>query len=403
MACVLGCVLGSVPACGDSERAEPVLAHAAPRHSELDAAVESNASEPPESAPIVFIIADSSGSMERIPGCVCQDLSCIECVPDCDASESSGWIDLLAALTGSFEVAGCTAYPRTVEKGATFDTGYYLDYHRPPIEEGQLEDGMLDVYGARIRFGVGTFDGQNTYLGGDLLQPLEAFDTRKSAAVEGLWSFGTIVDGAPRVRPDGSVVGRIGYPNTTTYYFVDTGLRSQRAAQGRFIFPQPGDASMNAVVEQTLLATRTYGSSPIAAALDDLDHHLRDLQAERPAVPVHVLLITDGLPDDDYRGLGCDCGSDPELMEMCPPPESLSCPYPTAPEVARALRCGYGDGCEDGVVDAIHVVALGDAASDESDVVDAIAREGGTTSAHRAPAGELRGALSDVADAILEP
>jgi len=40
----------------------------------------------PEQQPLVLLILDSSGSMERRFGCSCESVSCSECLPDCTLS-----------------------------------------------------------------------------------------------------------------------------------------------------------------------------------------------------------------------------------------------------------------------------------------------------------------------------
>jgi hypothetical protein len=154
-----------------------------------------------------------------------------------------------------------------------------------------------------------------------------------------------------------------------------------------------------------LLAARPYGSTPIAAAFDDLDFYLRSRAQGRADAPVYVVLVTDGLPDDDYRDLGCDCGDDAPA-EICPDAaalagQALGCPYPLAEQAARALRCGHGAGCDDGVVEQVFVVDVDLADPGAAGAADAIARQGGTSEARSAAAGEVRDVVAAIMDEIL--
>jgi type IV pilus assembly protein PilY1 len=368
-----------------------------------------------EAAPLVLLLLDTSGSMERTGPCVCEDLACANCLPACDpvagTSQRNRWAQLLEALTGSFRDFSCEAIERTPENGATYDVGYYLPYHRPSGE--QDADGVLDLYRDRLRFGVATFDGIDTYLGAERRVKVEQFNHTLSTAEVGQWSY------APEREldwsPEGVVwpVGTFRYPNEHSAgdYIMDTGIRNALAPEGalRVAIDPARAGEVHDAIQLDLLNVRPYGGTPIASALDDLYYVLQqdpDMESERGRqVPRHVVLITDGEPDADYRDLGCDCnqGDDPE---RCGPPPNdpalMHCPYPTAAAAARALRCGkYAFGCE-GPAAAVHVVGL-DVGSDETivETFDQLALEGGTERArHASGTSELRRALMDLLDAI---
>lgn len=384
-------------ACGQDRAPESVSARKHPR----DAATA--ATQAPGAAPIVFVIADSSGSMERISGCQCETPTCSECEPDCSTARPSRWVLLLAGLTGSFEREGCTILERTAANGATYDLGYYVPHHRPFFEDGQRRDGLIDVYGERVRFGLGVFDGIETYDGALHLVSVDEFDAIKSASIMGLWSFGTFADGKPRARADGSTVGAVGYPGVTELYLEDTGLRSEDAGNGALVFPRGDGSADNAAIEQALLEVRPYGGTPIAAALDDLDVYLRDPARGSDRGAVFVVLITDGYPDDDYRSFGCGCRDETVPSVECTMTDAslLSCPYPVASEAARALRCGQGAECDDGVIEQLFVVSYESDAPNNGKGLDEIAAQGGTDRARVGRGANLSSTLSAIMDEIL--
>jgi hypothetical protein len=386
-------------ACGEERAPQTVPARKSPR----EVAATETREQAPATAPIVFIIADSSGSMERLAGCRCETPTCSECEPDCKTAPPSRWVALLAGLTGSFEREGCTSLERTAANGATYDLGYYVPYHRPLVEEGQRRDGLIDVYGERVRFGLAVFDGIGTYDGAPALVAVDEFEAPRSASTVGLWSFGTIADGKPRVRADGSIVGAVGYPRVTERYLVDTGLRSEDASNGALAFPRADAPADNAAIERALIEVRPYGGTPIAAALDDLDVYLRDPARGFARGAVHVVLITDGYPDDDFRLLGCDCRDEAVLSADCRMTDAslLSCPYPLASEAARALRCGQGVECDDGVIEQLFVVSYESDAPTHGEALDEIAVQGGTDRARVGFAADLSSMLSEIMGEIL--
>jgi hypothetical protein len=369
-----------------------------------------------EAAPLVLLLIDTSGSMERTGPCVCDDLECSNCLPQCDPAsgvpDKNRWAQLLEALTGTFQEFSCEALERSTDNGATYDVGYYLPYHRPAGE--QDADGVLDVYRDRLRFGVATFDGIDTYLGAARLVPVAQFEPALSSAVSGQWSYNPALEIEESLHGVERPVGMFKYPNCVTDYFMDTGIRNASAAEGalRVAIDATRAGEVNDAIQLDLLNVRPYGGTPIASALDDLYYVLKqdpELEPERARdVPRHVVLITDGEPDADYRDLGCDCndGDDRDDPERCGPPPNdpaeMHCPYATSATAARALRCGkYVFGCE-GPATAVHVIGF-DVSSSETvtERLDEIALEGGTERArHATDATELRRELMDLFDSI---
>ena len=77
--------------------------------------------------PYFMLVIDTSGSMERMPTCECEDLACRNCLPVCNPTTSGGvpeknrWATTLEALTGTFNNFQCEPLARTVANGATYD------------------------------------------------------------------------------------------------------------------------------------------------------------------------------------------------------------------------------------------------------------------------------------------
>lgn len=297
--------------------------------------------------PFVMIITDTSGSMEWLPGCTCPaaDPGCVACLPDCSlandpvtheppAGKKNRWSVVLEALTGKFSDFQCKPLDRTTANGMTYDVGYSKPYHRPwlcpngdnlcsypgtattPI---QTENGLIDNYAGRIRFGLGTFDGMLTYVGKSDLIEANSFSTVLSEGSDGSYSYG------------GSKTFH--YPTCTTDYRVDSGLRGRTAPEGGLISLDSVNAcatppcdmyELNTQIQTNLLAARTFGGTPTAAALDDLYFHFKNDLTDSLAScrERYAILITDGYPDDDFRQYGCDCPKGLLPYGLCPPPRT---------------------------------------------------------------------------------
>lgn len=368
-----------------------------------------------EDTPIVMLLVDTSGSMERKNVCDCTTPGCEECLPDCETGERNRYTELLEVLTGTFQDFRCERVTRD-EEGIgknTYDFGYYLPYHQP--EGRQRDDGLLDRYRTRLRFGLATFDGWDTWVGAKPLVARDEFDFERSAGQSGLWSFNPAREIRGFVADSDEPRGSIRYPNTINTYFMDTGIRNARAKSGALrIAIDPGQAAeVNEAQQQSLLAVRPYGGTPTAAALDDLYYLFtqdRELRAIRKReVPLHLVLVSDGYPDDDYRTFGCDCGLlGPEALGCRPigsDPEQVAtsiCPFPLPEEGAYALRCGRADDgrCRKPIAQ-LHVVEYGPRDSAVANRLASIAEAGGAAGAHRAAGGEeLRAELTKILDSI---
>jgi type IV pilus assembly protein PilY1 len=388
--------------------------------------VQAAACDSIEHTPTLIFVVDTSGSMELRPDCVCPSnaSSCTECMPNCYANPSgkSRWSIALEALTGQWPVYQCETYPRTDSNFFTYDLNYISPYHRPwrcasnpavscPYPGGQNADGVIDSYGLRLELGLMTFDSMGTWKGGpdQVHDNLTEFSETESQSENGLWSYGpqgSAIENAPRDRGANSVddryVGKLMFPGCQSPYRFDTGVRGENAATGALVRPysdlDPADRektnieSINGNIQTALLYTRPYGGTPIAAALDDLYYYSKKAtEADELGTcrKRYALLITDGIPDDDWRTRsGCGCDSFQECCEVlggsnCATttdaaydPDNFQCPYPKPAEVARALVCGYNPlSCADGVLEQLFVVgfALG---GTPPDILNEMASEG---------------------------
>jgi hypothetical protein len=221
----------------------------------------------------------------------------------------------------------------------------------------QDTDGVLDVYHDRLRFGLATFDGWDTYVGSPPLVSNKDFDFAKSESESGLWSYNPArAIGADVRSAEGTKIGDFWYPNCTTNFMMDTGVRGPQAGEGALVAAiDPAHAGdVNDQMQLSLRGVRPYGGTPIAASLDDMYYYLaRDpaMESERARDKrPYVILITDGYPDDDYRSFACDCATteDPSSATYCGgssnDPTKMHCPYPIAEDAARALHCGQAKG-----------------------------------------------------------
>lgn len=355
--------------------------------------------------PLVLIVLDTSGSMERKIDCMCTTASCEECLPECSetGSDKNRWARALEALTGTFDDFSCEARARADDPDE-YDSTFTLPYHQP--KGTQRDDGVLNAYASRLRLGIATFDGVMSYAPEEQIAPDE-FSFAMATDKAGLWSYPPVTAQSElETRDDGRAVGEYRYPGSPHPYLINTGIRNRNAESGALIVDMatsPRESTVSAI-HRTLLATRPFGGTPIASALDDVRALFeRDTwmapERARPDHPRHVILITDGRPDNDFRDLSCDCNepgnSCDGLLSPVEQASEMHCPYPTPAAAARALL---------GAVTSVHVIAF--AAADDAFAIeqtDAIAFEGGTSAAVQAETTEeLRTALSSIFEGILD-
>jgi len=337
--------------------------------------------------PAVMLLVDTSGSMERMSGGSDADL------PMCAGStagtnERNRWIQTVEALTGTWSDTDywCRSISRSTLTPGAPDYNYYLPYHQLPSTSLQNNDGILDVYLSRVKFGLMTFDATYTFSDSHpLLVSRTSFMGRlgENAGLRGGYSYGD-------PRP-------LTYPGCATTFMVDSGSRNEGASGGALI-PIPVDettsAAANQAIQSQLMGVRPFGGTPTAAMLHDLQYYLDN----HPSVttddvysecrPRFAILLTDGQPDEDFRDSRFDCDV------------SGGCPYGLSADYARDL-CQYstaGGNCT-GDLDGLYVVAFDVSDSTALSELDAIAALGGTTSALRAgDRAELMRRLSDILD-----
>jgi type IV pilus assembly protein PilY1 len=355
------------------------------------------------STPLVIVVLDTSGSMERMIDCECTTPGCEECLPKCAQSERNRFAHTLEVLTGSFDDFACEAIDRGTFAEDSYDVGYYLPYHRPSGR--QRDDGLLDAYRDRLRFGLATFDGWDTWLGAPPLVAHDDFDFERSAGEAGLWSYNPARDIPGFTQAGSAPIGNVFYPNCVTTYYMDTGIRNEHAESGALALATDltRAGEVNAEIQRSLLAVRPYGGTPIASSLDDLRHLIAQDprmagERERNAVP-HVVLITDGYPDDDYRTFGCDCSTVACRELPALEQETMTCPYPRAEEAARALRCGRDAECASPAAE-LHVIGLATRDPAVRDRLAAIAIAGDRPARFANSALELRAELDAVLSEI---
>lgn len=342
--------------------------------------------------PVFMLLVDTSGSMERLPGGGSGRL------PICSGSptgqnERNRWTTVLEALTGSWSSSDfyCEAIPRNTSAFiGEPDYQYYLPYHRPPLGVSQQNNGILDSYFDRVKFGLMTFD--NTYTFRDppeyvneQLVPMTAFMARlaDNASRAGEYSYGE-----PR---------RLEFPGCIDTFMVDTGARNEHAPMGAMVSVGGTDDDPNEInqrIQNVLLGVRPYGATPTSSLLEDFRYYIKNHPDMTTADPLaacrqrYALLLTDGQPDPEFRDSRFNCAATPG-----------GCPYDRASSIASDL-CRYNpmtSRCE-GDIDGLYVVAfdVDDAAAVAA--LDEIAELGGTGRAFLATDSNLQARIGEVLD-----
>lgn len=330
--------------------------------------------------PTVMLLTDTSGSMERLPACVCSTPACEECLPACGVGATRNrWATVLEAMTGSWDTFSCTQMDRSAFAGS-YDYGYFIPHYQPPLSAAQNNNGILDVYLDRIRFGLMTFDGVGTLVSRNALVPATdwnaAFRTLSQGS-DGMYSYG---DPQP-----------FSFPGCLATYMLDNGSRN---AAGSGVMPIPGnlisvgtDADdqrvINQLIQQSLLGLRPYGATPIAGMLDDFQYYVNNhADVRRPdglgggdayyeCRERFALLVTDGYPNADMREDPYNCDT-----------AGYTCPYET-PENLSASLCALDSGTGEctGDISGLFVVGFDIADPAARARLDDMARLGGTTAA----------------------
>jgi type IV pilus assembly protein PilY1 len=349
--------------------------------------------------PAVMLLVDTSLSMEYRTGYTAPTTttSARGCAipgacPTCNnaiSDEKNRWTTTLEALTGTFSDFKCVRQGdtngfRTTSMFALPTPSYDFRAHMPfhePTRTGQLQDGILDSYIDRVKFGLMTFDGVGTlvpsaspFLPSDITTAQYTSAILRMNAAEGMYSYGRNVP--------------YNFPGCAEY-MMNNGARSASAPEGGLVSVGNDAADFRAIngqIQSRLLATRPYGGTPIAGMLDDAKFWLEtNPDVANPVTvsggdpffqcrPRYLLLLTDGYPDSDKRTGERNCEQ-----------SGGSCPYDRAEDLASTL-CQYNtttskcDGATR-LVDGIFVVGLsvGDPAIITQ--LNVIAQRGGTGSA----------------------
>ena len=347
--------------------------------------------------PAVMLLVDTSGSMERMPGCVCSTPACNECEPACSAtvgaSESNRWATMLEALTGTFQDFTCAEEDRTGPAYVGMYDHQYVISHFRSSYTGQLSDGILDAYLGRVKFGLMTFDGIVSFTNTSPLVTESVFTARlgHNRTAFGDWSYG---------NPKSFTLQGCAEP-----FMMDAGGRNESATAGALVSigdDRVDDSDIrNALIQSRLLGVRPFGATPIAPMLDDVEYYFTNHPDVSAPVSTttgdpyfecrsrFVLLVTDGYPNADMREDPYNCDA-----------PGASCPYDDAETIAARL-CEYsssGAAC-DGLVDGVFVVGFDIADAAVRTRLDDIAALGGTTQAYYA---DDRISLMDALAAVLD-
>ncbi|MEZ4227855.1 MAG: PilC/PilY family type IV pilus protein [Polyangiaceae bacterium] len=325
--------------------------------------------------PNVMFLVDTSGSMEYLAS----STTFPTCNPTGSNSQKSRWTDLVEVMTGSVQNYRCYAQSRSSSAFADeyrlpglpqiYDYQYTNPYHR--ILSGtctpgpnpasltalqtapysyptdwlkfhtynsttacttfqQANDGLLDTFRGRVRFGLMTFD-THTDDGTGLAGSTANFPS----GMRGTWSY--YVGGAKAGHPAGC---------TTGDYVQEVGARNAAAPpwEGRMVaFGSPNATQSDLQtradwIQNVLLTTRPYGATPIAGMLSDayaffnLDTSQDPLDTSQDFGPRSdpfvdqgcrknvIVLLTDGEPNLDLRPF-CESGG--------------HCPYERSEDIAK--------------------------------------------------------------------
>jgi type IV pilus assembly protein PilY1 len=413
--------------------------------------------------PNVLLLIDTSGSMENMADGRTPEDAGATCVPG-TPTPMNRWATLVSTLTGSINNFSCYAQPRDstafIDEYSLpgpllsppvppYDQGYYLPYHRilsgtctagagtqnllgipllpPPLDifwsapsyhpynnpsgtctMSQLEDGLLDVYKERVRFSMMTFDTLPDGHTGSLLGVLPD----NTGGMNGNWSYFN----GWQLLNEGGEYGQLPACAAVRH---EVGARNSAAPswEGGLVNFNKGDAPLSHIVQandriqQTLLATRPYGATPLAGMLRDAQTYLQedllgnvvnDIFSIGGCRKTYIIILSDGEPNLDMRP-ECTAPTGDCPYEL---PEIIAhelAAHPTRPvetfAVGFGVTSGPGFDCktltEGQITGSYCATATGSLKA--CCTLSRIAYEGGTDHAYFAANGsELSDALSDV-------
>ncbi|RYE95084.1 MAG: hypothetical protein EOO75_00210 [Myxococcales bacterium] len=328
-------------------------------------------------------------------------------------NEQNRWTTLATVLTGEFPAFACAPQSRSdpafktefaINGVAPYDADYYLPYNRMVSRQTasgvedcvagpdaakwlsgspyaypddsiithrlnsttkcasidgkqgrlyQTDDGLLDVFREKARFGLMTFDSlpdRRTGVSGTSIDP--------AGGLNGNWSY------FPLWAQNGNTYAQ-GKPELcATAQEIEVGARNSAAPpwEGRMIaFGTPAIdttslLARNEQVQRSILAVRPYGATPMAGLLADADHFFTADTSLDPLVTSnapafgpysdpyvaggcrkqYIILLTDGLPNLDLRD-GCANNPKDAALPQQQPGLPGTCPFLTPSETARRL------------------------------------------------------------------
>ncbi len=347
--------------------------------------------------PVMMLLVDTSGSMERMP----DTSSCVDCMPACtntasDVYQKNRWAVTLEALTGTFNNFRCVRKDRSTYTGA-FDQDYFLPHYDFTTGATQASDGVLDTYKSRLKFGLMTFDGILTTVNGATLVPYANYASSSTLkaqidGTEGMYSYPNSSSGWKQLL----------FPGCDSPYGVNAGARAKGTVAGSLISVGLTDSgtdvqAVNGQIQSALLQVRPYGGTPIAGMLDDLQYYLQnDTDIKSGSDPYatcrkrYAVLLTDGAPDSLFRGAPFNC--DMAGTNACGTGKACICPYDKEEQIAGSLRTSK-------LLTALWVLAFNVNDTNALSKLDLIAQAGGKSDAFRAltPA-SLRAQLDSLMD-----
>lgn len=325
-----------------------------------------------EIRPAVMLLIDTSGSMEY-------DVATPTSMPVCLGNLSSRntrsrWTSLVEALTGTYSTNYyCSTINRRIFSGAP-DQYYHLNHYQ--AYGTQTNNGLLDIYLDRIKFGLMTMDSTyglaNSYGTLGYLIPSSVYSAliRDITGSPGDYSYGSR-------RP-------VSWPGCTASYVVNGGSRRSAGASetilGGLISVGSDSADhriTNAQIQTSLLTLRPYGGSTIDAMIDDFQEWVEqddDIRSGSDPLAAcrsrYAILISDGEGDDMYRRIGCESSG-------------AVCPYNRSADTVREL-CSYNGTQCTGLIDGFYAVNYASASMEGRMFMNDLAAIGGTGSAYEA-------------------
>jgi type IV pilus assembly protein PilY1 len=291
--------------------------------------------------PVIMLLVDTSGSMERLTSSASLPVCANDTVADAD--QKNRWAVTLEALTGTFNTFACRETNRSTYAPTEMDYGYYLPHFDITSINNQSNDGLLDTYKFSAKFGLMTFDGVGTTLTGESLIPYAdwlpvggTFDTLAKGP-QGMYSYGE--------------VRQLVFPGCIEEYAVNSGARNGDGPGGLVSVGSDSDDSIedvNTAIQDSLKAMRPFGSTPLAAMFEDLRYYFtNNTDVKSGSDPYYqcrgryAVLLTDSAGDtnDLFRDSRFNCQ---DTSAVCPggPGGPCKCPYDEDTEVVRDLVQG---------------------------------------------------------------